>query len=246
MGLDHPFVSTLLRSGPVGQTILAGLLILSIYTWAVILTKFGTLRAAERSVQAFREQFRQAGQDWLHTTRGTPVPGPIGQVFEGGMREYRHQREQYPPGRPLPSEARERIEANLDVEISEATSNLERGHLVLAIAASASPFIGLFGTVWGIMNAFRGISTEGSAGIAAVAPGVAEALITTVAGLAVAIPAVIAYNLLTGWTNRIIGSIERFANEFIGAVDRSARSSPAPSRSPGGTEDSPIFARHEG
>jgi biopolymer transport protein TolQ len=244
--LDHPFVTTLLRSGPVGQTILAGLLVLSIYTWAIILTKVGLFRRAESSARTFLARFREAGPDWLRTTRGAPVGGPLGRVYDGGLREYRNQREICPPGLPLSVEARDRIEATLELEVADAMMDIERGHLVLAIAASASPFIGLFGTVWGIMNAFRGISAEGSAGIAAVAPGVAEALITTVAGLAVAIPAVIAYNVFTGRARNVQSVLERFVNEFLGAVDRvgtGVERSPSPS---GGTEGSPVFARREG
>ncbi len=244
--MDHPFISTLLRSGPVGQTILAGLLFLSISTWAIILTKVGALRAAESSVRAFRGRFREAGQDWLHTSRGTPPAGPLGPIYEEGLREYRDQRELAAPGLPLPIEARNRIEDTLEVEVTDAKIALEKGHLLLAVASSASPFIGLFGTVWGIMNAFRGISAEGSAGIAAVAPGVAEALITTVAGLAVAIPSVIAYNFFTGWANRIIVQIERFTVEFLGAVDRSDRAVENSPRPAGGAEGSPVFARRDG
>jgi biopolymer transport protein TolQ len=244
--LDHPFVSTLLRSGPVGQTILAGLLVLSIYTWAIIFTKATMLRRAERSCRAFLERFAEAGPDWLRTSRGAPVAGPLGQLYEGGLEEYRMQRDHAPRGMPLSTEARDRVADAIEVESADVVVELERGHLVLAIAASASPFIGLFGTVWGIMNAFRGMSAEGSAGIAAVAPGVAEALVTTVAGLAVAIPAVVAYNLLNGRVKRIGTLLDRFVHDFLRAVDRSDRAGDAPTPVPsGGAEGSPVFARRE-
>jgi biopolymer transport protein TolQ len=239
-------LATLLRSGPVGQTILAGLLVFSIYTWAVILTKVGMLRRAERSCEAFLNQFRAASTDWLRTNRGTPVAGPLGTVYEGGLREFRAQRRKLGAPLPLSGEARNRIEAALEIEVAQELSRLERGHLILAIAASACPFIGLFGTVWGIMNAFRGISAEGSAGIAAVAPGVAEALVTTVAGLAVAIPAVISYNLLSGRVRRIEMILDRFAWEFLRVIDHSEEDArPLPTPEGEGETSSPVFARRQ-
>lgn len=240
--MDHPFIATLTRSGPVGQTILAGLLLLSIYTWMVIFTKTGYLRKAERTARDFLRRFREAGPDWLHATRGVRVEGVLEDVYEGAVREYRLQRD-LAPG-PIPPEAMRRIEATLDAEISEVVMTLEKGHLVLAIAASASPFIGLFGTVWGIMNAFRGMSLEGSAGIAAVAPGVAEALVTTVAGLAVAIPAVVSYNLLNRRVQVITSILDRFSTEFLRAVHFvSARGGVTPPAGPGTEASSPVFAR---
>jgi biopolymer transport protein TolQ len=242
--VDHPFIATLLRSGPVGQTILAGLLFLSIYTWAVIISKSGMLRKAEKSCRTFLDRFRESGPDWLHATRGVLVDGPLEDVYEGAVREYRAQRELAGAGVPLHPEAIRRIEVALETEIAEAVIRLERGHLLLAIAASASPFIGLFGTVWGIMNAFRGMSMEGSAGIAAVAPGVAEALVTTVAGLAVAIPAVIAYNLLNRRVQLITSVLDRFATEFVRTVHLAWARSGGTTAPPPGAEASPaVFAR---
>jgi biopolymer transport protein TolQ len=238
--VDHPFIATLIRSGPVGQTILAGLVILSIYTWAVILTKFTGLRRAEKASRSFLTAFQQSSTDWLHRARSAPGGGPLARVYEGGVHEYHLQRELTHAGQPLSSEANRRIEAALDAEIADEITELERGHLILAIAASACPFIGLFGTVWGIMNAFRGISMEGSAGIAAVAPGVAEALVTTVAGLAVAIPAVIAYNVLNRRVQIITSILDRFSTEFLRAVQFATHR--GVSNAPG-SQAPPVFAR---
>lgn len=245
--MDHPFISTLVRSGPVGQTILAGLLLLSLYTWSVVFWKRLELRRAERSARDSVLRFRERSREWLAGPAGTPVPEPIGSIFEEGMREYRAQSELFPRG-GLPPDSMVRIEEAVDAETADRMADLERGQTVLAIAASASPFIGLFGTVWGIMNAFRGMSLEGSAGIAAVAPGVAEALVTTVAGLAVAIPSVVAYNLFNRRIQVVTALLERFSVEFLRAVHHESHRSagvapPAAPAEPGVGPEPPVFAR---
>lgn len=230
-----------MRSGPVGQGILAGLLVASVLTWWIIIWKFGALRHARASCRRFLARFREGGAAWLDSARLPSVEGPLGKIYEGGLREYQAQQE-IAGGAPLTAEAMTRIEAALEAECVDQISELDRGHIVLAIAASASPFVGLFGTVWGIMNAFRGMSLEGSAGIAAVAPGVAEALVTTVAGLAVAIPAVIAYNLLNRRAQLISTSFDRFSHEFLRTVVLSGRRG-AHHPPPVVEEAPPVFAR---
>jgi biopolymer transport protein TolQ len=245
-GVDHPFISTLTRAGFVGQVVLFGLLVLSIYTWAVIFTKSRALRKAERACRDFLQDFRADGIEGIagRHLRKIPVRGPLERVFVGGLAEFHRQREIAGPRSEPRPEARERIESALDAEIVDMVAELEKGHLVLAIAASSSPFIGLFGTVWGIMIAFHGMSLEGSAGIAAVAPGVADALVTTVAGLAVAIPAVISFNILNRRVQLITSLMDRFANEFLVECDRMWKISGA--KSGVGLEKEsaePVFAR---
>jgi biopolymer transport protein TolQ len=244
--VDHPFLSTLLRSGPVGQTILAGLLILSVYTWSVIFWKQLELRRAERSARECLRRFRERTADWLDGRLGSAVPAPVGPILDEGVRELGAQKE-LAGARGLGPESLARIEEALDAETVDRTAELERGQTGLAIAASVSPFVGLFGTVWGIMNAFRGMSMEGSAGIAAVAPGVAEALVTTVAGLAVAIPSVVAYNLFNRRISVVVALLERFSGEFLRAAHhshhRGVLSTPPPSAEPGIGHPSPVFAR---
>ncbi len=240
--MDHPFFATLTRSGPVGQTILVGLVLLSVYSWMIIVTKAQVLSRAEKACRAFLERFRSGGPQWLASGR-LPAKGPLAAVYEGGLREFLAQRELAGPGQPLDAQATARVEEAVEVEAADQISQLERGHIVLAIAASACPFIGLFGTVWGIMNAFRGMSLEGSAGIAAVAPGVAEALITTVAGLAVAIPAVIAYNLLNRRVRIIAALIDRFESEFVRAAHFASRRESGGAVAPTKARSEPSFAR---
>jgi biopolymer transport protein TolQ len=244
--VDHPFVAALLRSGPVGQFILAGLLCFSVYTWTVIFSKSAALGAAYRSCLSGLSRFREGGIEWFEAPRTVPLPGPLGRVLAEGLREYRVQRE-LSGGGPLDSDGVARLESALEAETIDRITELERGHLGLGIAASSSPFIGLFGTVWGIMNSFRGMSLQGSAGIAAVAPGIAEALITTAAGIGVAVPAVIAYNVLNRKVQLVTTILDRFSAEFVRVAVAASRrgsvmrASAAPATAPEGT--SSLFAR---
>ena len=244
--MDHPFISTLLRSGPVGQAILAGLLTFSIYTWTVIFSKGATLSAALRDAKNGLMRFREGGIEWFEAPRTAMLPGALGKVLTEGLREYRTQRD-LSGGGPLDPVAIARLEAVLEAEIVDRITELERGHLGLAIAATSSPFIGLFGTVWGIMNSFRGMSLQGSAGIAAVAPGIAEALITTAAGIGVAVPSVIAYNVLNRRVQLITTLLDRFVAEFVrAAVAASRRTAPLRAAAPAAppAEGAPsLFAR---
>jgi biopolymer transport protein TolQ len=245
IGVDHPFLSTLLRSGPVGQTILAGLLALSIYTWTIIFAKLGAMRSAERSVAEVLARFRESGRGWFSEGMPSGAPGPAAAIAHEGLREFQRQVKLTGPGEALAPECLRQVENAMETETVDRIADLERGHLVLAVAASASPFIGLFGTVWGIMNAFRGMGLEGSAGIAAVAPGVAEALVTTVAGLAVAIPAVVLYNLLNRRVQLITSRLDRFTSEFLRTAHAVSRrgAAPLPRQEPPAPEPSPVFAR---
>jgi biopolymer transport protein TolQ len=248
--VEHPFISTLTRSGPVGQTILAALLVLSVYTWTLIFWKGLELRRAELLLRDFLRRFRDAAPDWLNGGSFASAPAPLASILEEGVREYRTQRE-LTGGRALGAEALSRIESVLEAEVSGRIGEMERGQVMLAIAASASPFMGLFGTTWGIMNAFRSMSLEGSAGIAAVAPGVAEALVTTAGGLAVAIPSVIAYNLFNRRITVLTTLLERFVAEFLRAAQHGSHREGAsaavhPQAEAAAASRPPVFARRSG
>jgi biopolymer transport protein ExbB/TolQ len=218
-----------------------------VYTWAIIVSKTGALGRADRASRAFLARFRQSGVEWLSgDVRVGAAEGPLGKILEAGIRELRTQRAIEGAGRALSPHARERISAAIDAEIVEQVSELERGQIVLAIGASAGPLLGLLGTVWGIMNAFASMGMQGNAGIAAVAPGVAEALVGTVAGLAVAIPAVIAYNVHARKIQVITKTFDRFSHEFMVALDLAGRRTEARSdpRETAPESSSPVFARH--
>jgi biopolymer transport protein ExbB/TolQ len=244
--VDHPFIATLTRSGPVGQALLAGLIGMSIFTWAVIVSKSGALRRAEKSTRAFLTRFRQSGVEWMSSDirLGTPET-PLEKICDAGLRELRLQRS-VEPGRFISHQARDRVQSALETETVEQVNELEKGQMSLAIGASAGPLLGLLGTVWGIMNAFLSIGLTGNAGIATVAPGVAEALITTVAGLAVAIPAVIAYNIHARKIQTLTSLFDRFSNEFVTTIDLAGKRATTREEPREHAPDSPssVFARH--
>jgi biopolymer transport protein ExbB/TolQ len=245
--VDHPFIATLTRSGPVGQALLAGLIGMSIFTWAIIVSKNGALRRAERSARAFLTRFRQSGVEWMSSDirLGTPET-PLEKICDAGLRELRLQRSVEGAGRPLSHAARDRIQSALETETVDQINEVEKGQMALAIGASAGPLLGLLGTVWGIMNAFLSIGLSGNAGIATVAPGVAEALITTVAGLAVAIPSVVVYNIHSRKIQVLTSLFDRFSNEFLTTIDLAGKRAERREETREHAPDSPssVFARH--
>lgn len=200
------------ETGPVAKVVLLILLIFSLISWAIILSKWSLLRRARvqsgRFVRAFRKAQRL--QD-VSSVAEQFRPSPLVGVFESGFEEYRRQGNL---GNPLA------IQRAMQIATSEEMTRFERNLPWLAITGAVTPFIGLFGTVWGIIDAFHGLGTAGAATLRAVAPGISEALITTAAGLAAAIPAVIAYNLIGGSIRESASRGDDFALEMLNAVER--------------------------
>src|ERR1700734_449891 len=204
-------------SGPVAKVVLVVLLSFSLISWAIILTKWGLLRRARvqsgRFVRAFRKAQRL--QD-VAAVADQFRPSPLVGVFEGGFEEYK--RQVGATGGALRNITS--IQRGMQIGASEEITRLERNVPWLAITAAVTPFVGLFGTVWGIIDAFHGLGTAGAATLRAVAPGISEALITTAAGLAAAIPAVIAYNLIIGSIPEMAARNDDFALEMLNLVER--------------------------
>ena len=205
------------NSGPVAKLVLLALLAFSLVSWAIILTKWSLLRRARMQSGRFVRAFRKAQrlQD-IAAVADQFKPSPLVGVFEGGYEEYRRQAAATGTLRNLVS-----IQRGMQIGASEEITRLERNVPWLAITAAASPFVGLFGTVWGIIDAFHGLGTAGAATLRAVAPGISEALITTAAGLAAAIPAVIAYNLIGASIREFASRSDDFALEVLNAVENS-------------------------
>jgi biopolymer transport protein TolQ len=201
------------ETGPVAKVVLAILLLFSLISWAIILSKWSLLRRARvqsgRFVRAFRKAQRL--QD-VSAVAEQFRPSPLVGVFESGFQEYRRQGGVL--GNPVA------VQRAMQIATSEEMTRFERNLPWLAITAAVTPFIGLFGTVWGIIDAFHGLGTAGAATLRAVAPGISEALITTAAGLAAAIPAVIAYNLIGGSIREFASRGDDFALEMLNAVER--------------------------
>jgi len=205
------------NSGAVAKLILLGLFAFSLISWAIILSKWSLLRRAKvqsgRFVRAFRKAQRL--QD-IAAVADQFKPSPLVGVFEGGYEEYKRQASISGGLRSLVS-----IQRGMQIGASEEITRLERNLPWLAITAAVTPFVGLFGTVWGIIDAFHGLGTAGAATLRAVAPGISEALITTAAGLAAAIPAVIAYNLIGASIREFAARSDDFALEVLNAVENS-------------------------
>ena len=205
------------ETGPVAKVVLLLLLLFSLISWAIILSKWSVLRRGRvqsgRFVRAFRKAQRL--QD-VAAVADQFRPSPLVGVFEGGFEEFRRQ------GGVSTGVARNPTanQRGMQIANSEEMTRFERNLPGLAITGAVTPFIGLFGTVWGIIDAFHGLGTAGAATLRAVAPGISEALITTEAGLAAAIPAVIAYNLIGGSIREFAARGDDFALEMLNAVER--------------------------
>jgi biopolymer transport protein TolQ len=185
-------------------------------SWAIILSKWSLLRRARMQSGRFIRAFRKAQrlQD-VAAVAEQFRPSPLVGVFDSGFQEYRHQ-----VGNTGSVRSATAIQRAMQIAASEELTRLERSLPWLAITGAVTPFVGLFGTVWGIIDAFHGLGTAGAATLRAVAPGISEALITTAAGLVAAIPAVIAYNLVGASIREFAARADDFALEMLNAVER--------------------------
>jgi biopolymer transport protein TolQ len=209
-------VELISSTGPVAKFVLITLLAFSLVSWGIILTKWSLIRRANVQSGRFLRAFRKAQrlQD-IATVADQFRPSPLVGVFEGGYAEYKRQLST--PSGSLRSLTA--VQRGMQIGASEEITRLERNVPWLAITAAVTPFIGLFGTVWGIIDAFHGLGTAGAATLRAVAPGISEALITTAAGLVAAIPAVIAYNLIGNSIRVFAARGDDFALEVLNAVE---------------------------
>lgn len=204
------------QTGAVAQAVLLVLLAFSVVSWAIIISRWSVLKRARVQSGRFLRAFRRAQrlQD-INTVAEQFRPSPLVGVFQSGFKEFERQVGTSGGLRnPLA------VQRAMQIASSEEMTRFERNLPWLAITAAVTPFIGLFGTVWGIIDAFHGLGTSGAATLRAVAPGISEALITTAAGLAAAIPAVIAYNLIGGSLRDFAARCDDFSLEMLNAVER--------------------------
>jgi len=207
-------ISSLIESsGLVAKAVLVILLAFSLISWAIIFSKWGLVRRARAQSNRFMRMFRKSErlQD-VAAVADQFRPSPLIAVFEGAYNELRKQAPQ-----PIRLGALQRA---IQVAASEELTHLESRLPWLATTGAVTPFIGLFGTVWGIIDAFHGLGTAGAATLRAVAPGISEALITTAAGLFAAIPAVIAYNMFTQHIREFGARMDDFGLELVNEVER--------------------------
>ena len=194
------------------------LVLASFWSWSIIIQKMISYRKARAEAEAFDRAFWSGEPlDELYEQIGPEPAGHSERVFASGMTEWRRSHRQ---DGGLIAGAQARIDRSMDVAIQKEAEDLQRGLPVLATVGSTAPFVGLFGTVWGIMHAFIEIAQQQNTNLAVVAPGIAEALLATGLGLLAAIPAVVFYNKLSADSDRIIGGYEAFADEFATILSR--------------------------
>jgi biopolymer transport protein TolQ len=221
--------------GPVALGVLLVLLLASLYSWTVILGKASTFKRATNESRRFIRTFRKASRlQEISTLLPDFKDSPLAQVFEDVYETYKRQTGGSGPPRNMTT-----LERSAQTAASEAVTALERRLTWLATIAATSPFVGLFGTVIGVVDAFHGLGTAGAATLRAVAPGISEALITTAAGLFVAVPAVVAYNQFAARIRVFASAIDDFSRELLNSLEeiqvRPGAVGAAPQRAPGET-----------
>ncbi|MCB1362675.1 MAG: protein TolQ [Rhodobacteraceae bacterium] len=217
-GIDFSLWGLFARATLTVKFVVLVLIVSSFWSWAIIIQKLITYRAARHEAAVFDRAFWSGEPlDGLFEEIGPQPSGNSQKIFAAGMSEWRRS---HRLGGELIAGAQARIDRSMDVAINKQADGLQRGLTVLATVGSTAPFVGLFGTVWGIMNAFVEIAQQQNTNLAVVAPGIAEALMATALGLLAAIPAVVFYNKLSTDADRIVTGYEAFADEFATILSR--------------------------
>ena len=221
---DMSLFSLILGASLPVQAVMLILLITSLYSWWYIFIKVATIKRAEKESEEFESAFWSGGElnklyDGL--TVGRRKPQGMASIFEAGFKEFiRHRQQNRAEGKMEISDVMEGSRRAMRAAYNRELDDLDAHLPFLASVGSVSPYIGLFGTVWGIMNSFRGLSNVAQATLSQVAPGIAEALVATAIGLFAAIPAVIAYNRFASSVDRLSVRYESFMEEFTNILQR--------------------------
>jgi biopolymer transport protein TolQ len=230
MTQDMSITALILQASLIVQLVMAGLVLTSLASWTVIFAKLFGLKRMRRDGEDFEREF-WSGRSLteMHTAiAGKTRTAAMERIFASGMREFLKLREKRLDGAAQLDGARRAMRASFQRELDVAESHLS----FLASVGSVSPYVGLFGTVWGIMHAFVGLSNMQQVTLATVAPGIAEALVATAIGLFAAIPAVVAYNRFSRDIDRIAIQLESFIEEFSNILQRNAGGTPVPGVGP--------------
>ena len=209
-----------LEADIVVKIVMIGLLAASVWVWAVVFEKWSTLRKINKDADGFEDRFWSGGSlDELFEQEGVNAGHPMAAVFSAAMGEWR--RTVRVAGADIShTSVRERVDRAIAVTVQREMDRLERWMVFLASVGATAPFIGLFGTVWGIMHSFSAIAAMHNTNLAVVAPGIAEALFATAIGLVAAIPAVLAYNKISTDLARFASRMEGFGAEFSAILSR--------------------------
>ena len=205
---DFSLMSLFLRADIIVKSVIVILIVCSIYSWAVILEKYRLFKRINKSSEEFEEKFwNSKSAETFYNSLPAKVNDPMSVVFQDAMENLLKKKSK--------NNLSERMSTFLEVGIEKQMSKIDKGFTLLATVGSTAPFIGLFGTVWGIMNSFQSIAISRNTSLAIVAPGIAEALFATALGLLAAIPAVVAYNKFNTDSQKYSQKLENFSKRFL-------------------------------
>ena len=221
---DLSILGLFVQSDAIVKLVMLILLLASFWSWAIIFDKVMRIRRLRQAASNFEESFWSGGSlDDLYERVGQRPPDPMTAVFSAAMREWRRSAAKNLLGTPgMRTSLQQRIERVMSVTVGREMERVERFMAFLATVGSTAPFVGLFGTVWGIMDSFQSIAASKNTSLAVVAPGIAEALFATAMGLAAAIPAVVAYNKITVDLGRFAGRMQGLIGRSGGLLARAA------------------------
>ena len=208
---DFSLMSLFIRADFIVKAVILMLIGCSIYSWAIIIEKFKLFRKINTESEEFEEKFwKSKSAENFYNNLPTQLENPMALLFKDSMQTLLKAKNK--------SNLNERISSVLEVNIEKQLVKLEKGFTFLATVGSTAPFIGLFGTVWGIMNSFQSIAISRNTSLAIVAPGIAEALFATALGLLAAIPAVVAYNKFNNDSKKYLQKLENFSKRFLSII----------------------------
>ena len=208
---DFSLVSLFLRADIIVKSVMIILVAFSIYSWAIIFDKIRLFKKINKSAEEFEEKFwKSKSAETFYNNLPSATNDPMAEVFKSSMQMVMKSRSK--------SNLSERLEGVLEANIEKQMTNVDKNYTFLATVGSTAPFIGLFGTVWGIMNSFQSIAISRNTSLAIVAPGIAEALFATALGLLAAIPAGIAYNKFSNDSKKYSQKLENFSKRFISII----------------------------
>ena len=205
---DFSLMSLFFRADIIVKSVIIILIVCSIYSWAVIIEKFRLFKKINKSSEEFEEEFwNSKSAETFYNSLPSNIEDPMGVVFQDAMESLLKKKSK--------TNLSDRMSTLLEVGIEKQMTKVEKGFTFLATVGSTAPFIGLFGTVWGIMNSFQSIAISRNTSLAIVAPGIAEALFATALGLLAAIPAVVAYNKFNTDSQKYSQKLENFSKRFL-------------------------------
>ena len=208
---DFSLINLFLRADVIVKSVIIILIVCSVYSWAIIFDKIRVFRKINKSAEEFEDKFwKSKSAETFYNNLPASIDDPMAQLFKTSMQTVIKSRSR--------SSLSEKLPGILEINIEKQMSNIDKNNTFLATVGSTAPFIGLFGTVWGIMNSFQSIAISRNTSLAIVAPGIAEALFATALGLLAAIPAVVAYNKFSNDSKKYSQKLENFSKRFLTIV----------------------------